>query len=41
MSFTEHANQIFNQVIKDYHLTDDVDTPIHNPYGRDSNEDRL
>ena len=41
MSFTEHANQIFVQVIKDYHLTDDVDTPIHNPYGRDSIENRL
>ena len=36
MSFTEHANQIFNQVIKDYHLTDNVDTPIHNPYERES-----
>jgi len=36
MSFTEHANQIFNQVIKDYHLTDNVDTPINNPYDRDS-----
>ena len=36
MSFTEHANQIFNQVIKDYHLTDNVDTPIKNPYDRDS-----
>ena len=41
MSFTEHANQIFVQVIKDYHLTDEVDTPIHNPYGRDSIENRL
>ena len=36
MSFTEHANEIFNQVIKDYHLTDNVDTPINNPYERDS-----
>ena len=36
MSFTEHANEIFNQVIKDYHLTDNVDTPINNPYDRDS-----
>ena len=36
MSFTEHANVIFNQVIKDYHLTDNVDTPIHNPYERES-----
>ena len=38
MTFTEQANTIFNQVIKDYHLTDNVDTPIHNPYNRDSIE---
>lgn len=36
MSFTEHCNNIFNQAIRDYHLTDNVDTPIHNPYDRDS-----
>jgi hypothetical protein len=36
MSFTKHAHQIFNQVISDYHLTDNIDTPIHNPYERDS-----
>ena len=36
MSFTEHANIIFNQVIKDYHLTDNVDTPIQNPYEKES-----
>lgn len=36
MSFTEHANQIFNQVIKDYHLVDNVDTPINNPYDKDN-----
>ena len=36
MSFTEKANHIFNQVIKDYHLTDNVDTPINNPYDRES-----
>ena len=36
MSFTKHANQIFNQVIKDYHLKDNVYTPINNPYDRDS-----
>ena len=36
MSFTKRANEIFNQVIKDYHLTDNVDTPIHNPYERES-----
>lgn len=36
--FTEQACQIFNQAIRDYHLTDNVDTPIHNPYERDSIE---
>ena len=36
MSFTKRANEIFNQVIKDYHLTDNVDTPIRNPYDRES-----
>ena len=41
MSFTKHANQIFNQVIKDYHLTDNVDTPIHNPYERESIDYKL
>ena len=38
MTFTEQANKIFNQVICDYHLTDDVDTPINNPYDRESIE---
>ena len=36
MSFTQHANQIFNQVIRDYHLKDNVDTPINNPYDRNN-----
>ena len=36
MTFTEQANKIFCQVIKDYHLTDNVDTPIHNPYERNT-----
>jgi hypothetical protein len=38
MTFTEQANRIFVQAINDYHLTDNVDTPIQNPYGRDSIE---
>ena len=38
MTFTEQANRIFNQVISDYHLTDNVDTPIHNPYERNTIE---
>lgn len=41
MSFTEHCNEIFNQAIRDYHIKDDVDTPISNPYDRDSIENRL
>ena len=38
MTFTEKANNIFNQVIRDYHLKDHVDTPINNPYERGSIE---
>ncbi len=36
MSFTEKANQVFLQAIRDYHLKDHVDTPINNPYKRDT-----
>lgn len=32
MNFTELCDQIFNQSILDYHKTDNVDTPIQNPY---------
>ena len=41
MSFTEQANQIFNRAINDYHVTDNVNTPIHNPYIKDSIEHSL
>ena len=40
-SFTEQCNRIFNQAICDYHIKNDVDTPINNPYDRDSVENRL
>ena len=33
-TFTEKANDIFNKTIDDYHLTDNVDEPIRNPYER-------
>lgn len=33
-TFTEHCNHIFSQVIRDYHLTDNVDSQIQNPYER-------
>lgn len=32
MSFTSDANEIFDQVIVDYHKTDDVDATINNPF---------
>ena len=41
MSFTKEANQIFNRAISDYHLTDDVNTPIHNPYAKNTIEHSL
>ena len=31
-TFTQMAMPIFEKVIKDYHLTDDVDQQINNPY---------
>lgn len=36
MTFTENARHIFEQVIRDYHLTDDIDAPVRNPYSRDT-----
>jgi len=32
MNFVEQCNHIFATAVKDYHRTDDVDAPIHNPY---------
>lgn len=32
MTFTALCNPIFIQVIEDYHKTDNVNTPINNPY---------
>ena len=41
MTNTEIYNTIFNKAIADYHILDNVDTPINNPYDRDSIENRL
>lgn len=41
MTFTENAIKVFNQAIADYHIKDNVDTPINNPYKRDEIENRL
>lgn len=32
MSFTSTSNEIFRRAITDYHVTDNVDTPINNPF---------
>lgn len=41
MTFTQICNRVFNQAIADYHVKDNIDTPINNPYDRDSIENRL
>lgn len=41
MTFTEKANKIFNQAIADYHIKDNIDTPINNSYQEGSIENRL
>lgn len=37
-TFTHLAGEIFSRAIADYHVTDDVDTPIANPYAPQSIE---
>ena len=41
MTFTENANRIFNQAIADYHIKDNIDTPINNPFAEGTIENRL
>lgn len=41
MNFTEQANKIFQQAIRDYHLSDHVDTPVKNPYELGTIEHKL
>lgn len=41
MTFSEKSNAIFEQAIKDYHKTDNVDAPIQNPYKQNSIEHDL
>lgn len=41
MSFTQQCNEIFNKAINDYHVTDNVDTQINNPFDRESIDNRL
>ncbi len=41
MTFTENANHVFSRAIADYHVKDNIDTPIANPYPEGSIENRL
>ena len=41
MTFTENANKIFNQAIADYHIKDNIDSPINNPFAEGTIENRL
>ncbi len=41
MSFSEQCNKIFQRAIDDYHVQDDIDTPIDNPYDDGTIENRL
>ena len=41
MSFSEQCNKIFQRAIDDYHVQDDIDTPINNPYDDGTIENRL
>ncbi len=41
MNFVQLCNQIFAQAVVDYHKTDDVDTPIQNPYQQGTIENDL
>ena len=36
MKFTDNCNTIFNRAIYDYHVVDNVDAPLNNPYGEGS-----
>lgn len=41
MSFSEQCNKIFQRAIDDYHVHDDIDTPINNPNDDGTIENRL
>lgn len=41
MTFTSKANEIFNQAINDYHVYDNIDQPIRNPFEEGTIENSL
>lgn len=32
MTFAQHCNEIFDRCVADYHITDNIDAPVANPY---------
>jgi hypothetical protein len=41
MTFSNNCNEIFNRSISDYHVKDNIDTPINNPFDEGTIENRL
>ncbi len=41
MSYTDKANEIFDRAVREYHITDCIDTPCPNPYEPGSTEHTL
>lgn len=41
MTFSEICNEVFDRCVADYHITDDIDAPVPNPYPADSSEHLL
>ena len=41
MTFAQNCNEIFDQIVKLYHVTDDVDAVFNNPFEEDSIENSL
>lgn len=41
MTLVDTCNKIFNDTVARYHVTDDVDAPLHNPYAQGTIEHDL
>lgn len=41
MTFSQQCNDIFDRCVKAYHITDDIDAPVENPYAADTIEHTL
>ena len=41
MTFANNCNEIFDQIVRLYHVTDDVDAVFNNPFDADSIEGNL